>query len=67
MRAGAAEVSSWGGGEGVASGGGRGVVGDVDAAILDAYQRCLAGKKAGHDIDDPKFLQPTRPLSAIGG
>ncbi|WNM28336.1 GTP 3',8-cyclase MoaA [Demequina capsici] len=36
---------------------------DVDAAI----RRCLLGKKAGHDIDDPGFLQPTRPMSAIGG
>ncbi len=40
---------------------------DIDAAIADAYRRCLAGKKAGHDIDDPSFLQPTRPMSAIGG
>ncbi|NYI58584.1 GTP 3',8-cyclase MoaA [Cellulomonas soli] len=40
---------------------------DVDAALGDAYRRCLAGKKAGHDIDDPTFLQPTRPMSAIGG
>ncbi|WP_456819453.1 GTP 3',8-cyclase MoaA [Cellulomonas sp. URHB0016] len=40
---------------------------DVDAAIADAYRRCLAGKKAGHDIDDPTFLQPRRPMSAIGG
>ena len=40
---------------------------DVDTAIADAYRRCLAGKKAGHDIDDPAFLQPDRPMSAIGG
>src|SRR4051812_32402860 len=40
---------------------------DVDAALADAYRRCLAGKKAGHDIDDPSFLQPDRPMSAIGG
>ncbi|MBO9555759.1 MAG: GTP 3',8-cyclase MoaA [Cellulomonas sp.] len=40
---------------------------EVDAAIADAYRRCLAGKKAGHDIDDPSFLQPSRPMSAIGG
>jgi cyclic pyranopterin phosphate synthase len=46
---------------------GDGVPADVDAAIADAYRRCLAGKKAGHDIDDPTFLQPTRPMSAIGG
>lgn len=40
---------------------------DIDASIADAYRRCLAGKKAGHDIDDPRFLQPDRPMSAIGG
>ncbi|WP_200940585.1 GTP 3',8-cyclase MoaA [Cellulomonas sp. Leaf334] len=40
---------------------------DVDTALADAYRRCLAGKKAGHDIDDPSFLQPDRPMSAIGG
>jgi cyclic pyranopterin phosphate synthase len=25
------------------------------------------GKKPGHGIDDPGFLQPDRPMSAIGG
>ncbi|WP_034611377.1 GTP 3',8-cyclase MoaA [Cellulomonas sp. URHD0024] len=40
---------------------------DVDAALAEAFRRCLAGKKAGHDIDDPSFLQPDRPMSAIGG
>lgn len=40
---------------------------DVDEALAEAYRRCLAGKKAGHDIDDPSFLQPDRPMSAIGG
>ena len=40
---------------------------DVDEALAAAYRRCLAGKKAGHDIDDPSFLQPDRPMSAIGG
>jgi cyclic pyranopterin phosphate synthase len=38
-----------------------------DAAIADAYRRCLAGKKAGHDIGEPTFVQPDRPMSAIGG
>ena len=28
--------------------------------------RC-AGKRPGHGIDDPAFLQPARPMSAIGG
>jgi GTP 3',8-cyclase len=27
----------------------------------------LADKKPGHGIDDPGFLQPARPMSAIGG
>ena len=30
------------------------------------WSRC-AGKRAGHGIDDPSFLQPDRPMSAIGG
>ena len=38
-----------------------------DAALEAAFRSCLAGKKAGHDIDDPAFLQPDRPMSAIGG
>jgi cyclic pyranopterin phosphate synthase len=27
----------------------------------------MAAKKAGHGIDDPTFVQPDRPMSAIGG
>ncbi len=38
-----------------------------DDALADAFRACLATKKAGHDIDDPGFLQPDRPMSAIGG
>ena len=38
-----------------------------DEALGAAVRTCLAGKKAGHDIDDPSFLQPDRPMSAIGG
>ena len=30
-------------------------------------QATLLAKKAGHGIDDPGFLQPSRPMSAIGG
>lgn len=41
--------------------------GGTDEDLLAAYRRCLAGKRAGHDIDDPAFLQPRRPMSAIGG
>ncbi len=38
-----------------------------DAALAAIYRACLAGKRAGHGIDDPTFLQPDRPMSAIGG
>lgn len=38
-----------------------------DAALEAAFHACLAGKRPGHDIDDPRFLQPDRPMSAIGG
>ncbi|MEH3090171.1 MAG: GTP 3',8-cyclase MoaA [Microbacterium arborescens] len=30
-------------------------------------RNCVAGKKAGHAIDDPGFLQPARGMNAIGG
>ncbi|MDF2578695.1 GTP 3',8-cyclase MoaA [Microbacterium arborescens] len=30
-------------------------------------RNCIAGKKAGHAIDDPGFLQPARGMNAIGG
>ncbi len=38
-----------------------------DAVLAAIYRACLAGKRAGHGIDDPTFLQPDRPMSAIGG
>jgi len=38
-----------------------------DTALLDVMRGCLAVKKAGHGIDSPTFLQPPRPMSAIGG
>lgn len=41
--------------------------GQGDDAIDAAIRACLAGKRAGHDIDDPTFLQPDRPMNAIGG
>ncbi|KGM14918.1 hypothetical protein N867_14135 [Actinotalea fermentans ATCC 43279 = JCM 9966 = DSM 3133] len=40
---------------------------DVDARLEAAFRACLASKRPGHDIDDPAFLQPDRPMSAIGG
>ncbi|WP_433797872.1 GTP 3',8-cyclase MoaA [Actinoplanes sp. CA-252034] len=41
--------------------------GAVDSVIADAWRAAMRGKRAGHGIDDPKFLQPARPMSAIGG
>ncbi|AGL21663.1 GTP 3',8-cyclase MoaA [Actinoplanes sp. N902-109] len=38
-----------------------------DEAIADAWRVAMWGKKAGHGIDDSSFLQPDRPMSAIGG
>jgi cyclic pyranopterin phosphate synthase len=41
--------------------------GATDAELADQMRRLMAGKLAGHGIDDPGFLQPDRPMSAIGG
>ncbi|MEU8239332.1 GTP 3',8-cyclase MoaA [Actinoplanes missouriensis] len=41
--------------------------GASDAEIVEAWQVAMRGKRAGHGIDDPTFLQPARPMSAIGG
>ncbi len=41
--------------------------GCTDAELDAALRAAIAGKKAGHGIDDPGFLQPRRPMSAIGG
>ena len=38
-----------------------------DEEIARRIRVSIAGKKAGHGIDDPTFLQPDRPMSAIGG
>jgi cyclic pyranopterin phosphate synthase len=38
-----------------------------DEELARRLEACLASKKAGHGIDDPGFLQPARPMSAIGG
>jgi cyclic pyranopterin phosphate synthase len=38
-----------------------------DAEIADLWRVAMFGKRAGHGIDDLSFLQPTRPMSAIGG
>jgi cyclic pyranopterin phosphate synthase len=41
--------------------------GSDDAEIADRWVRAVAGKRPGHGINDPSFLQPDRPMSAIGG
>ena len=38
-----------------------------DAEIADRWRVAMWGKLPGHGIDDPSFLQPQRPMSAIGG
>ena len=52
--------------------------GETDLRGLDALGRrrrndrlvwrdAMWGKRAGHGIDDAGFVQPERPMSAIGG
>lgn len=38
-----------------------------DEEISAAWRAAMWGKLPGHGIDDPSFLQPSRPMSAIGG
>ncbi|PVZ13178.1 GTP 3',8-cyclase MoaA [Actinomycetospora cinnamomea] len=47
----------------------RGILrgGGTDEEIAAAWRVAMWGKKPGHGIDDPGFLQPDRPMSAIGG
>ncbi|MFI5534669.1 GTP 3',8-cyclase MoaA [Kitasatospora sp. NPDC051853] len=41
--------------------------GSGDAELAALWRAAMWGKKAGAGIDDPDFLQPDRPMSAIGG
>jgi len=41
--------------------------GASDGEVAEAWRTAMWGKLAGHGIDDPGFLQPDRPMSAIGG
>jgi cyclic pyranopterin phosphate synthase len=38
-----------------------------DGELAELWRDVMWAKPAGHGIDDPKFLQPIRPMSAIGG
>jgi cyclic pyranopterin phosphate synthase len=41
--------------------------GGTDEEIAAVWRTATWGKLPGHGIDDPSFLQPDRPMSAIGG
>jgi len=41
--------------------------GASDDEIVELWRAAVWRKRAGHGIDDPSFLQPARPMSAIGG
>jgi cyclic pyranopterin phosphate synthase len=41
--------------------------GAPDDTVAEVWRGTMWAKQAGHGIDDPSFLQPGRPMSAIGG
>jgi cyclic pyranopterin phosphate synthase len=41
--------------------------GASDVELATRWHAAIAAKLPGHGIDDPSFLQPDRPMSAIGG
>lgn len=41
--------------------------GASDEELADSWRQAVAGKLPGHGINAPGFLQPVRPMSAIGG
>jgi GTP 3',8-cyclase len=41
--------------------------GATDTDLADRWRKAVAVKLPGHGINDPSFLQPDRPMSAIGG
>ena len=40
---------------------------EVARTLAERWRRAVAVKLPGHGINDPSFLQPDRPMSAIGG
>src|ERR1700722_18214245 len=46
---------------------GRLRAGASDEELASAWRLAVASKLPGHGINDPGFLQPARPMSAIGG
>jgi cyclic pyranopterin phosphate synthase len=41
--------------------------GATDAELVELMRAEVRRKAAGHGLDEPGFVQPTRPMSAIGG
>jgi GTP 3',8-cyclase len=41
--------------------------GGSDDDLAEAWRTAMRSKLPGHGINDPAFLQPSRPMSAIGG
>jgi cyclic pyranopterin phosphate synthase len=41
--------------------------GASDDDLTAIWRKCIEAKLPGHGINDPGFLQPSRPMSAIGG
>ena len=41
--------------------------GATDEELAELWRRAVATKLPGHGINEPGFLQPARPMSAIGG
>jgi len=41
--------------------------GASDDELVQRWEGCIQAKLPGHGINDPGFLQPARPMSAIGG
>ena len=41
--------------------------GATDGQLAATWRGAVAAKLPGHGINDPGFLQPARPMSAIGG
>ncbi|HSS91171.1 MAG TPA: GTP 3',8-cyclase MoaA, partial [Streptosporangiaceae bacterium] len=41
--------------------------GASDEGLATIWRQAVAAKLPGHGINDPGFLQPSRPMSAIGG
>lgn len=40
---------------------------EKNLALISAFDKTVKSKLPGHGINDPGFMKPTRPMSAIGG